>query len=91
MTYLVQAAIADSQMMMARVAQCAAEQDAPGDPDRWAYDRRRVWAAAPDWDAAWAYALNVHSEEADYSPGADEAVITDSMILGQVQTMLSGS
>lgn len=74
--------------------------DTVGDPDSWMYRNRREWAAAPGWDDAWAYALALHppAEPIDpppppqmllgYDPGADEAVITDAMILSQVQAML---
>jgi hypothetical protein len=89
--------------MQHRVAQCAASEGVgdtvdtvsgrPYDPDRWTLERRRTWAAAPGWDDAWEYALNTHPDDHDaatppYDPGADSAVITDSQILSQVQSML---
>ena len=86
MSYLTQNEIANSRAMLDRVAQSAASENL-GDPDRWTYDNRRSWAAAPDWDAAWEYSRNVHSGDETYDPGKDEAVITDSMILAQVQSM----
>lgn len=86
--YLTQAKISESQSMKSRVAQAAAQQAAPGDPDTWTFATRRYWAAAPGWDAAWESALVAHPED-DYDPGADESVITDGMILSQVQSMLS--
>jgi hypothetical protein len=85
MTYLVQSQIAVNQTMFARVAQCAAQQ-AISEPEVWAQANRRVWAAAPGWDDAWASALASH-DDGLYDPGSDEAVITDGMILGQVQAM----
>jgi hypothetical protein len=92
MSYLTQDSIASSPSMQHRVAQCyAGEQPStpvPQDPDRWSFTNRRYWAAAPDWDAAWEYALNVHGSEEGYDPGPDEAVITDGQILAQVQSML---
>jgi hypothetical protein len=92
MSYLTQDEIANSRSMLARVAQAAAEQDVSGDPDRWTYDNRRDWAAAPGWDDAWESARVSHPDDGDpttpaYDPGTDEAVITDSMILSQVQAM----
>lgn len=90
MTYLAQAAVADNQTMQQRVAQCAAEQAVnvpPQSPDQWAYENRRTWAAAPGWDAAWESALASHPGNDTYDPGHDEAVITDQMILSQVQAM----
>jgi hypothetical protein len=69
---------------------------APQDPDRWAYERRRYWSAAPDWDDAWEYSLNSNpppdplpDNYVPYDPGANEAVITDAQILAQIQSMLS--
>ena len=90
MSYLNQDEIASDAYMLARVAQCAAEQG-ENDPDAWAHQNRRQWAAAPGWDEAWAYAQQTHPPvegEPPYEPGADEAVITDAMILAQVQAML---
>jgi len=86
MTYLHQADIARDPWMLERVAQCAAEQDIP-DPDEWTQAHSREWAAAPGWDAAWESALISHEGDAEYQPGRDEAVITDHMILSQVQAM----
>ena len=93
MSYLDQSAIANNGAMNERVAQAAAEQEKPN-PDTWTHDNRRTWAAAPGWDDAWASALASHPPPApgepftgNYDPGADEAVITDEMILSQVQAM----
>ena len=92
MTYLVQDAIASSPGMRVRVAQCAAQENVPGDPDQWTTDNRRDWASAPGWEDAWASAMASHPDDGDpdtpaYDPGRDEAVITDAMILSQVQAM----
>jgi hypothetical protein len=87
MSYLTQDEIANNEAMKARVAQCAAQQLIP-DVDRWTYENRRTWAAAPGWDAAWESALVAHPEP-DYDPGSDAAVITDGMILSQVQAMMA--
>jgi hypothetical protein len=86
MTYLGQSAIAGNQSMFARVAQCAAQQDIPN-PDQWTSENRRTWAASPGWDDAWASALASHEDNPSYDPGADEAVITDAMILSEVQSL----
>lgn len=86
MSYLTQNAIASNSGMLWRVAQAAAEENAPGGPDAWTQENRRFWAAAPGWDDAWESAL-VANPEAD--PGLNEAVITDGMILSQVQSMLN--
>ena len=92
MSYLQQDEIANNRSMQARVAQAAAQEKAPGDPDRWTFDNRRTWAAAPGWSEAWASAEVSHPDDGDpetaaYDPGSDESVITDAMILSQVQSM----
>lgn len=96
MSYLNQSAIAANSYMAERVSQCAAQQGEP-EPDTWTYENRREWAAAPGWDAAWASAEASHPPPdppdpsvPNYDPGKDEAVITDAMILSQVQAMLAG-
>lgn len=87
MGYLTQDAIANNVSMLNRMAQAAASEGVPGNPDNWVSDRRRQWAAAPGWDAAWESALVSHPDDSEYDPGADEGVITDGMILSQVQSM----
>lgn len=94
MSYLDQSEIAENQSMLNRVAQAAA-QEGQKDADVWTAQNRREWAAAPGWDAAWASAEASHPppdppdpDTPLYDPGADEAVITDAMILSQVQAML---
>lgn len=85
------ASAADSYSMQRRVAACAAQQNAPGDPMGWTVDNRYQWAAAPGWGAAWDSALAAHPDDDTYDPGADPAVITDPMILAQVQAMMAAS
>lgn len=94
MTYLIQAEIAANRSMLDRIAQAVASED-HDEPDAWTYENRREWAAAPGWDAAWASAQASHPPPdppdpsvPPYDPGADEAVITDAMILAQIQSML---
>jgi hypothetical protein len=88
-SYLNQAEMAENYSMISRVAQCATQQEIP-DADAWTQTNRRAWAAAPGWDDAWASARASHADDTQaYDPGADEAVITDSMILSQVQEMMS--
>lgn len=89
MGYLDQDRMASNTALASRVAQCAAEQDAQPDPDSWTFNHRREWSAAPGWDDAWASALVSNEETPEYDPGTDEGVITDSMILSQVQAMLA--
>lgn len=87
MSYLTQDEIANNLAMNARVAQAAASEDVPDHPDAWTNEHRRDWAAAPGWSEAWESAWASHPDEPDYDPGRDEAVITDGMILSQVQVM----
>jgi phage-related tail fiber protein len=86
--WLIQAVIADDAYMRVRVAACAARlgcaENAGIDPDDWALQWRRVWAAAPGWWQAWK--SNVDGGGTD--PGANGAVITDAMIDSQVQQMM---
>jgi len=97
MGYLTQNEIANNASMMNRIAQAAAEQNIGTpvlDADRWAYDNRRDWAAAPGWDDAWESYKASHPDDGDPEtpapdPGADEGVITDGMILSQVQAMMT--
>jgi hypothetical protein len=89
-TYLIQSEMASNYSMLSRVAQCAAQQGEP-DGDGWAQTNRRGWAAAPGWDQAWASAEASHPGDDTYDPGADDAVVTDAMILSQVQAMRSGN
>lgn len=91
MSYLTQDEIAQSASMLARVSQAAVGQDVPDkfSPDQWAADQRRIWAAAPGWDAAWESSHASHPDDDTWDPGTDEAVITDGMILAQIQSMLA--
>lgn len=96
MSYLTQSEIAANGYMSERVAQCVTS-EGHADADTWTYHNRREWAAAPGWGEAWAYAEATHPPPVTpdpavppYDPGADEAVITDEMILSQIQSMLAG-
>lgn len=93
MSYKTQGEIADNRTMQVRVAQAyASEPSTSGDPDAWTWANRRDWAAAPGWDAAWESYKASHPPvegEPEPDPGADESVITDAMILSQVQSMLT--
>jgi hypothetical protein len=72
-----------------RLAAAAASEPTPldpADPETWAYQFRYQLCSAPGWDDAWASAAAGGVQD----PGADEAVITDGMILSQVQAVLAG-
>jgi hypothetical protein len=85
MSYLTQNEISESPAMRNRVAQAAAQEGISSDPDSWAFNLRRTWAAAPGWSDAWEYYLVSNPGVVD--PGMNEGVITDNMILAQVQFM----
>lgn len=85
MSYLTQGTISRNPSMQDRVAQCAASEGI-ADPDLWMMNHARQWAASPGWDAAWESAIASHPEP-EYDPGADAAVITDPMILSEVQSL----
>lgn len=84
MSYLTQSEIANNEAMLSRIAQAAAGEGMYDNPDSWAFNMRRTWSSAPGWDDAWESAM-VAAPGAD--PGINEAVITDTMILAQVQSM----
>lgn len=74
--------VSESGSLRRRVAACAA-QEGEADPEGWAYTTRWQWAAAPGWGDAFASA----EAGGNPDPGAAEDVITDAMILTQVQAM----
>ena len=86
--YLTQSLMADDPYLRLRVASCAAQEgcaeDFGIDPDAWMLEWRRVWASAPGWDEAWESAQASGVAE----PGSDPGVVTDSMVLSQVQAMM---
>lgn len=81
MSYLSISTIAANSSMRARVAACAA-QEGEQQPETWAFTNSLRWAASPGWDAAWdsAEAANPGQDH-----GANQACITDGMILATVQ------
>lgn len=85
MSYLTQHEISESPAMRNRIAQAAAQEGLSTDPDSWVFNLRRFWSSAPGWADAWGYYRASNPGVDD--PGVNEAVITDSMILAQVQAM----
>lgn len=83
-TYDSVADVADSPSLMRRVTACAST-EGETNPEAWARDHRWQYAAAPGWGAAFASA----EAGGNPDPGADPAVVTDGMILSQVQAMLA--
>jgi hypothetical protein len=84
-TYDSIADVADSASLARRVTAAAAQQGQT-EPERWTYEHRWVYGAAPGWGAAFASAEAAGNPD----PGAAPDVITDGMILSQVQSMLGG-
>ena len=88
MTYYLISVMAVDPDLMARIQACAAQEGAEPDPWSWAQANVLVICAQPGWADAWASALASGNE----TPGRDEAVITDGMILAAVQSLIgSGS
>lgn len=97
-TYLAIAQIADDEIIRSRMNAAVTQQVHLGntpqigntpdnDPLTWVGRNRYVWASSPGWGEAWAYARLVHESDSDYSPGRDEGVITDGMILAAIQEL----
>lgn len=80
MSYLDIANMTVSGPLMQRITACAAEQGSTT-PDAWLGEHRWTLCASPGWDDAWASAVAAGNPD----PGADEAVISDAMILSAVQ------
>ena len=82
MTYKSIAQMAQDQSLTLRVTACAAQENKPNFQ---AWVRNNMWTivSASDWDAAWTYAVDTNIVD----PGNNEGVITDQMILSQVQPL----
>jgi hypothetical protein len=83
-TYAVHADIVNSASLRQRVTACAAQEGAPN-PPQWV--NANIWTLpAADWRAAWA---SMEAAEPGADHGANEAGITDAMILAVVQPLLT--
>lgn len=69
--------------LTARMIACAAQEQSE-DPYQWVAANGISVCAQPGWSEAWASALAGGNE----SPGRDESVITDGMILSGVQAVI---
>lgn len=96
-SYLSIAAIANDEFMRERMIACVTQQQhlgsinvdlpntaVPYNAQAWVEANSYLWAASPDWGAAWDSALAGGNE----APGKDPAVITDGQILSTVQALL---
>lgn len=83
MSYLTHAAMVSSGSLRQRVTACAATQDV-SDPPRWV--NAVIWhLPGSDWIAAWESAEAANPDE---DHGANEACVTDQMILSSVQAKM---
>ena len=83
MTYAHIAAITESNSLRRRLTAAAAEENKPTPYESWVAERIWDLAATPGWAAAWGTAVSNGVTD----PGANEAVISDPMILAAVQPM----
>lgn len=85
MSYKTQYVIAQDSMLFNRITACASLEGVT-DPMTWTYAYRWQFSAQPGWGDAYASALQA---DPSISPGDNEAVITDNMILSAVQAILA--
>ena len=90
MSYLIQSRLAVDMDLQIRVAACAA-MEGESNPSVWA--GRYAWALStqPGWVAAYGTAEAEHKGAPDECPppGANEAAVTDQMILTAVRELMS--
>lgn len=87
MSFNTQAVIAHDEAILRRVSACAASlgvgrNDPDSHPVAWANNHAWTLAASPGWDTAF-------EGSAAEVPGADEAAITDVMILAAVEALIA--
>lgn len=83
MSYATQAKLARDTDVLERIVACAASLQVKN-PTEWVWSIQWIWSAQPGWDDAYAYALS----QGGTAVGADEAVITDGMILAAVSAVM---
>ena len=82
MSYLTQATMEADAFLRSRITAAAAD-EGDADPVAWLLGNSWAVVVAPGWDDAWESAVAGDVE----NPGADPGVITDGMILAQVQAV----
>lgn len=87
MTYNTIALIQRDPTIRDRVAACVAVEEIANPPEQWVADNAWRLATQPGWAEAWESAVAGHSDDQDYNPAADDAAITDLMILAAVQAI----
>lgn len=95
MSYLIQAEVAEDGSLWRRATACAASEGV-NSPGEWASEHRWALSAQPGWVAAFASAAAARAAwtpesetERPPEPGANEAAITDGMILAAVQALVA--
>lgn len=81
MSYATVNECANDQALLGRITACCAQEGAETGAETVAYNLRWTVASASDVEAAYASALAADNPD----PGGDETVITDAMILANVQ------
>lgn len=92
MSYLTQSRLAVDMDLQIRVAACAAMQGDPN-PSVWAGRNAWVLSTQPGWVAAYGAAEAAHKGAPDEfpPPGANDAAVTDQMILTAVKELMSSA
>jgi hypothetical protein len=87
MSYNSIAASAGDYALQRRIASCAAQEGAPGDPMTWALTN--IWSivSEPEIENPYEYAMGQENP----NPGGDEGVITDAVLLAHIQPMIIGT
>jgi len=85
MTYSDIAEMTESGSLIRRLY-AAAAQEGQIPPETWVSDHRWQLCSAPGWADAWASA----QASGNLDPGADPGVITDAIILSEVQAEIAG-
>lgn len=83
MTYNTIAIMANDSYLNRRLTSAAAQEGKPKPFEEWVADRRWELASTPGWAEAWESAVAAGVE----TPGEDEGVVTDGMILAAVQPL----
>jgi hypothetical protein len=92
MSYLDVFDMTRSGTLSGRMSAAAAQEQTSGatldpvDPEAWVAVNRWALVSAPGWGDAWASA----GASGNADPGSDPGVITDGMILSQVQAVIPG-
>jgi hypothetical protein len=84
MSYRSTVKMATSPSLRDRIIACAAQEGEPN-PEQWVSDNLWPVVTSPGWDADWAYAEEVYTDQYNPDTGARPDVISDAKILSAVQ------